>query len=86
MSLTKTEETLVIWGGASMILVMVTILSYFSYRKFLPKTVEKNKILKMEDVVELSSRENSRKTKVLEVQRKIDNDNKVIPLANEDGS
>ena len=41
MSLTKTEEDLVVWGGACLILVLIAIISYFSYRMLLPKKMAK---------------------------------------------
>lgn len=43
MSLSETEENLVIWGGASLLLLLITIISYISYRIFLPKKMAKKK-------------------------------------------
>jgi hypothetical protein len=52
MSLTKTEENLVVWGGATLILLLITLVSYISHRIFEPKKMAKANI-KIENILSL---------------------------------
>jgi hypothetical protein len=63
MSLTKTEENLVIWGGAALLLLLITLVSFISYGIFLPKKRAKQ-LQKMENIISL--RNHAKKVQVLE--------------------
>lgn len=87
MTLTKTEENVIIWGGACMILILIAIISYISYRMFLPKKIAKAK-QRIEDIISL--RNHAKKVQVVTMikgAKTPDNSAKISPeLSNTNNS
>mmetsp|Transcript_17032 Transcript_17032/g.32064 ORF Transcript_17032/g.32064 Transcript_17032/m.32064 type:complete len:102 (-) Transcript_17032:11-316(-) len=78
MSLTKSEENLVIWGGASLLLLLIAIISFISYRVLLPAKVKNTQ--KLENI--LSTRNYAKKKTVIEILTKArdEEDGRIIPV------